>query len=143
MTRRKRPKATPPVCPYCGKPAVFTPTSSEVYHGRDYGPLWICRPCLAWVGCHKGTRQPLGRLADAELRKAKLAAHAVFDPLWKSGRMTRKEAYRRLAKAMGLAEPPHMGEMDLNMCQRVTGAVNDIDADMEAEGDPDDCPFDS
>jgi hypothetical protein len=66
----------------------------------------------------------LGRLADAELRKAKIAAHAVFDPLWKSGEMTRKEAYRWLAKALNLAEPPHMGSMNIDECHLVIKAVD-------------------
>lgn len=70
----------PPICPYCERPAEFLASSARVYHGRDYGPVWACLPCAAWVGCHKGTTQPLGRLANAELRKAKMAAHAAFDP---------------------------------------------------------------
>ena len=50
----------PVICLYCEQPATFRPTSSHVY-ARDYGPLWECRECKAWVGCHKGTKQPLGR----------------------------------------------------------------------------------
>ncbi len=37
------------------------------------------------VGCHPGTKNSLGRLANAELRKWKSIAHRVFDPLWRDG----------------------------------------------------------
>ena len=118
MARRKRTKVTPSTCPYCGTVAVCI-DSKEIY-GRSYGLAWKCPTCPdVYVGCHKGTRQPLGRLADAELRNAKIAAHAAFDPLWKRGTMTRSEAYWWLAKALNLAEPPHIGEMNLDQCRRV------------------------
>lgn len=72
-----------PVCPYCNRKAVLLMNSSELYYNHiNYGPVWICRPCDAWVGCHKnqsGSRiVPKGRLANAELRKAKIEAHAAF-----------------------------------------------------------------
>lgn len=74
------------ICSYCNKPAELV-TGKEIYpHRPDLYPkkFWRCRPCTAYVGCHKpnagygdGTR-PLGRLANAELRAAKSAAHAAF-----------------------------------------------------------------
>src|SRR4051794_30497777 len=72
-------------CPYCGSAAIFT-NSARVYGGRDFGMLYLCRSypaCDSYVGVHKGTDKPLGRMANKELRKAKNAAHAAFDPLWK------------------------------------------------------------
>ena len=109
---------TDPICPYCNQPAVFLPNSAEVYRGRDYGPIWICRPCQAWVGCHKPGDVPLGRLANATLRRRKMEAHAAFDPLWKNGSMTRSDAYRWLSQAMGVTEA-HIGQMDVDECRRV------------------------
>jgi len=119
------------VCPYCSKPAVFKPSSAHVYHGRDYGPIYECAPCGAWVGCHPGTETPLGRLANAELRMAKMAVHAAFDPIWKA-RFERKHAadpaykkhmarggrYKRLAELMGIPRAEcHIGMFDLERCQ--------------------------
>lgn len=71
-----------PMCPYCGNPSRLV-DSIEVYGNRSYGMMYLCKcvPGWAYVGCHKGTTVPLGRLADAELRAAKRAAHAAFDPL--------------------------------------------------------------
>ena|ERR1700679_702984 len=113
-------------CPYCGDRAVLV-DSAEVYGGRSYGNIWLCRPCAAWVGVHAGspTYQPLGRLANASLRRAKMDAHAAFDPLWrqppnaaKAG--ARKRAYAWLAAAMGLtAKQTHIGAFDEAQCARV------------------------
>jgi hypothetical protein len=106
-------------CPYCGEKARLI-DSAEVYGGRSYGLMYVCKPCDARVGVHKGTKKPLGRLANAELRAAKIAAHAAFDPLWKSGRMSRNAAYRWLSEAMELsAKDCHIGMFDVADCRRV------------------------
>ena len=115
-------------CPYCGKPAEFV-TGSAIYpHRSDLHDkqFYRCQPCEAWVGCHDGTPHPLGRLANAELRAAKIAAHAAFDPLWVNrGIGRRKAAYRWLADHLGI--PPsrcHIGWFDLEQCRRVVEVVH-------------------
>jgi hypothetical protein len=130
------------LCPYCGEDTVYLKSSEEVYR-KDYGPIYACRPCRAWVGCHKGGsgRRSLGRVADKELRDAKVAAHSAFDVLWKkkvqkeikkdrsrsSGlrylklrAQTRTEAYQWLSEAMGLpVQHTHIGMFDVEQCRRV------------------------
>lgn len=106
-----------PICPYCGKASVLV-DSAEIYHGKSYGPMYLCRRCHAYVGVHKGTTRPLGRLADAELRELKKKAHAAFDPIWKSGKLKRGHAYARLAKKLGVKEI-HIGESDIDMCKKI------------------------
>jgi len=82
--------------------------------------FWNCDPCKAYVGCHPGTTNPLGRLANSELRKAKQKAHAAFDPIWKSGKLKRKAAYKWLADKIGIAEQNcHIGMMDVYQCLAV------------------------
>lgn len=114
-------------CPYCQQPARLT-NGDEIYpHRADLGHknFWKCTPCDAYVGCHDGTTTPLGRLADAELRKAKLAAHNAFDPIWRKfngnrRRSARSDAYAWLSNALGI--PPHethIGMMDLAQCAKV------------------------
>jgi len=109
-------------CPYCGEDAKQT-TGREVYPRRPdlhKQIIFACLPCDAWVGTHKNSGKPLGRLANAELRRAKMQAHAAFDPLWKSGQMTRREAYRRLSEKMGLTpEETHIGMFDVEQCETV------------------------
>ncbi|MDS4028615.1 MAG: zinc-finger-containing protein [Candidatus Contendobacter sp.] len=110
------------LCPYCGAVAgkvngrVIYPHRPDLYHKAFYQ----CPPCDAYVECHPGTDRPLGRLANAELRRAKSAAHAAFDPLWKQGPWTRKQAYSWLAKQLGIAaEECHIGHFDIEQCRRV------------------------
>ena len=111
-----------PICPYCNQFSKLV-TGKEVYpHRKDLFNLnfYQCNPCVAYVGTHKGTVKPLGRLANAELRKSKSAAHRAFDPLWKLGDMKRKEAYKWLAVALGInASDCHIGMFDVSTCEDV------------------------
>lgn len=126
-----------PKCPYCGNTARLFKTSEAFYNGRDYGPLWACVPCEAWVGCHKGTFVALGRLANTELRKAKQRAHAAFDPIWKA-RLARRRAedsrytkgmarggrYKALAELLGIPRAVcHIGMFDVDLCNRTVEII--------------------
>lgn len=124
------------ICRYCLKPAELLKVGEAGYpYQRDYGPTWTCVACKAWVGCHPGTENALGGLANAELRLAKQAAHAVFDPLW-LGKMrrdkcskgsARRAAYKWLSKEMGLhINRTHIGMMSLEECQRVVEICNAV-----------------
>lgn len=107
-------------CPYCGGKAEYV--DSEVIYGKSYGMIYLCRPCRAYVGVHRGTDKPLGRLANTELRHWKKAAHAAFDPLWQYGQFKhrRNAAYYWLAEKMGLPkEQTHIGMFDVPECKRV------------------------
>jgi hypothetical protein len=113
------------VCPYCGgKPELL---DSAIIYRTSHGPMWICLPCQAWVGVHKDTEKPLGRLADAELREYKKWAHVAFDPLWRkkvkqgaSKMHARNAAYHWLAAQMGLSRDIcHIGMFDTEQCKRV------------------------
>ena len=107
-------------CDYCGRRAEYV--DSKVVYGRSYGMIYLCRNCMAYVGVHKGTDKPLGRLANAELRHWKIQAHDAFDPLWKYGpfKGRRNEAYAWLASQMGLpVEKTHIGMFDVQQCKRV------------------------
>ena len=49
-----------------------------------------------------------------------MAAHAAFDPLWKSGQMSRSKAYSLLAQKMGLPKSEtHIGMFDVEQCEAV------------------------
>lgn len=118
-------------CQYCNQPAKLV-SSREVYR-KDYGPIWLCRPCGAWVGCHDGTEKPLGRLANAELRAWKIKAHAAFDPLWKKKldsmrvrvrldypkHLARNAGYAWLADQLGIPRKRcHIGMFDVELCKK-------------------------
>lgn len=114
------------ICPYCGEDAYRVP-GTEIYpHRPDLADkhFWLCSPCNAYVGCHRNSDKPLGRLANQELRRWKRRAHEAFDPLWKYERMSRAEAYRKLAEAMKITpDICHIGMFDVEQCQDVVFLV--------------------
>lgn len=65
---------------------------------------------------------PLGfrAIPGSPLAKARTRAHQAFDPLWQSGRMTRKKAYKWLARQLGMAPSDcHMILFDEEECEEV------------------------
>ena len=111
-------------CPYCGAEARLR-DADFIYHNaksRHWGKMWVCSnfpKCNSYVGCHKGTTIPMGRLANERLRTLKAEAHRQFDPLWKSGLMSRRDAYRWLADMLHIdLEDRHIGMFDIKMCQK-------------------------
>lgn len=118
-------------CDYCGRKAEFV--DSKIIYGQSYGMVYLCRNCMAYVGVHKGSAKPLGRLANAELRYWKKAAHAAFDPMWKWGRFRhhRNAAYGWLAQQMGLPiEKTHIGMFDVAQCKKAIEIIR-----RETKGD--------
>lgn len=110
------------ICPYCGRQTVYE--DSAVVYGRSYGMMYHCRDCNAYVGVHKRTNNALGRLANAELREWKIKAHNAFDPLWKTGIYTRKDAYKWLSKMLDIpVEYTHIGYFSVETCQRVVEII--------------------
>lgn len=88
---------------------------SEIYPYRAdlYDlPFWKCDTCASYVGCHYKTEdrtRPLGYLASKKYRDLKIQIHALLDPLWKSGRLSRKEIYNKISKKLG--RQYHTGEI--------------------------------
>ena len=120
-------RAVHEACPYCGQDTELV-TGRQVYpHRRD---LWrkqfyVCWPCDARVGCHGTTANPLGRLANKELRNLKSSAHAAFDPLWRDKGMSRKEAYAWLSNAMEMSRKEcHIGMFNEEQCKLVVAHVH-------------------
>jgi hypothetical protein len=96
--------------------------------------IYHCKSCDAWVGVHKGTNKPLGRLANRELRDWKKKAHAAFDPLWQEKLRRRKlergNGYKKAWARGGLATAglheswasiarTATSEFDVEKCQKV------------------------
>lgn len=107
------------ICPYCKKPAALT-TGVEIYPHKENladDKFYICRPCDARVGVHKGTEKPYGTMAQSELRSLRTHAHKHLDRLWKNGYMTREEAYIWLAFALQVPfKFCHIGSFDKHQC---------------------------
>lgn len=124
------------ICPYC-RAESFLVSGKEIYPRRKdlyKKSFYQCKPCDAYVGCHTGTDKPLGRLANRELRKAKIEAHASIDPIWKSGQLHRSKVYKILAKLLEI--PPtscHIGMFDVDMCKKVVSVSVHITENGEGE----------
>lgn len=117
-----------PICPYCHQPSKRV-SGADIYPHRPdlaHKVFYQCAPCDAYVGCHPNTTVPLGRLANAELRAAKMKAHAAFDPIWQSKRKTRTEAYDWLSKKLGIVRQYcHIGMFNVEQCELVVVACRE------------------
>lgn len=113
-------------CPDCGAKMTLRQTYKAKF-GDDPGRklFYGCSrfpECKGSHGAHDcGT--PLGIPANKETKRARIAAHEAFDQLWRGrkARMTRKEAYWKLAERMGVKEI-HIAECDKEGCERVIEA---------------------
>lgn len=80
----------------------------EIYPNRpDLARLnfWCCDTCHNYVGCHHKMRtnptRPLGVIPTPELRRARFEIHALIDPLWQRGKMSRDTLYNHLSLVVG------------------------------------------
>jgi DNA-directed RNA polymerase subunit RPC12/RpoP len=115
-------KEIPKVCPYCGG-KVSLRDSKIIYKTRSYGLIYLCDNypvCSAFVGVHKGTTNPLGTLADTDLRELRKKCHAKFDDLWLNGSMARWAAYAWLQKELNMTqEQAHIGMFRTKDCLKL------------------------
>lgn len=115
------PKAMPPlICPDCGAEMVLRDSKYGLFYGCSTYPK-----CKASHGAHPDGR-PLGTPATAEVKQARIRAHAAFDRLWKEQprRMKRTEAYRWMQERLGLSsDEAHIGKFDKEQCAKLIEAV--------------------
>ena len=98
-------------CTGCGCDVQSRLTNgAEIYpHRKDLSdlPFWKCDGCNNFVGCHHKTKdrtRPLGCIPTPEIKKARQEIHRIIDPIWKSGRIGRRELYCMLAHVLDLEE---------------------------------------
>ena len=137
-------------CDYCKGPTQWLPDSA-VYPRSYGGMVYVCIGCKAWVGCHRRKdgqpgNHPLGRLADAELRRLKIRGHALFDRFWKaavelrgwSKKKARASAYKWLSAETGI--PPkemHFGMLDNEQCAKAIAVLEALYAKIAAKRETD------
>jgi len=108
---------------HCGAHAMKRPAS--VVHGdKAQGKyLYICSrypACDSYVGVHKKNLEPLGTLANKEMRLKRIEAHRIFNRLWESGLMKKWEAYSWLAATLCLnRQQAHIALFSVYMCNEV------------------------
>lgn len=109
-------------CPYCESSTLVV---DEVFiYGRVYNErlMIACKnypKCDSYVGTHKDG-EPLGRLANKDLRHWKMQAHNSFDKLWKQKIMNRDTAYEELAYFLNIPIAfCHIGFFKKETCLKV------------------------
>lgn len=113
-------------CPMCGAAMVLKWSTRYPYRNGEPRRFYGCvnyPDCTATCGAHPdGT--PSSTPAGPETKKARSRAHDVFDPIWQSGRMTRRQAYLWLQQAMGMTrDEAHIGLFDMAQCERLIRIV--------------------
>lgn len=113
------------ICRYCGGKIRMVPARA-IYGGAvkrlkmEHEYIYQCQNCNARVGCHKGTKRPLGNVANETLRLKRMETHQVFDAFWRAAGMSRSQAYKWLAGQMSLAEEQtHIGSFEMDECAKV------------------------
>ena len=130
MKKKKQSNARLVRCPYCGAVAELRP-AAEIYHNKGCkGELYVCRNypvCESYVGVDPKTRMPLGDLANGDLRHLRIRAHRMFDRLWQTGLMNRRDAYRWMADffAIPLSEA-HIGQFGDYRCRELIRKCSSI-----------------
>lgn len=98
-----------------------------VLRAGKFGKFWGCTrfpDCKGTHGAHQADGKPLGIPADHLTKQARISAHAAFDMLWKSKKMTRSEAYRWLQQAMNLPKDEvHIGRFTVDQCASLIALV--------------------
>lgn len=121
------------ICPYCKNKTKYV--DSAIIYGKSYGMIYLCKPCDAYCGVHKGTDKSLGRLANKELRHWKKEAHKYFDIIWKEGHEKRGEVYKHLANHLKLpVEYCHIGMFSVETCKKVVSWAKMILNDLRRLG---------
>lgn len=123
-------------CPYCGAKATLRP-SSAVYGdaAKTDGYLYVCDrypKCDSYVGAHKRSKLPMGILANGDLRNKRIQAHKAFDWMWKSGLMTKWQAYKWMQGKLDLSdEQAHIAMFSEYMCDRLIAECNKAYANQQ------------
>jgi hypothetical protein len=95
------PPDPPEVCRYCRSPVSLV-SAEEVYPGMGLeAKLYFCEGCGARVGVHEGTDDPVGYLADAELRRWRRVLHEALRELRKP-RFYQKSVHGLIREALGV-----------------------------------------
>ena len=121
--KKKRAQNAAPRCPYCGSHSVLR-SADGIYHTNNKDTmLYVCSrypACDSYVRVQPGTKIPMGKMANGELRRLRTEAHWNFDQLYKRGYMTKEDAYRWLSATLCLPlNQAHIGMLGEYYCKVV------------------------
>ena len=104
-------------CGRCGKPMHL------------HGQVYVCPDYPRCRGSHKAHKDgtPTGIPADAPTGEARRIAHQRFDQIWKSGKVTRPQAYLILKRVMGLSIPEaHISRFSKDQCLQLVKRLDEL-----------------
>lgn len=106
-------------CPECGAPMVLRTTTKFRYKSGSPRKFYGCSRyplCQAAHGADPDGK-PLGTPANKETKKARIAAHKVFDSYWEKQGLHRNQAYKLLQDIMELSpDDAHIGKFNEEQC---------------------------
>jgi len=110
-------------CPYCGNNIVLRSADGIYKENKSGTMLYVCSRypvCDAYVRIIPGTKTPVGIMANGKLRALRREAHQYFDRIYRSGIMSRNEAYAWLAEMLQAPLPmTHIGYLSEYYCRQV------------------------
>ena len=123
MKRKQKNRNEVHYCPYCGSRTEFR-SADGIYRDNSRGEmLYVCKrypACDSYVRVYPGTMEPMGTIANKQLRRMRKEAHHYFDQLYTRNFMSRREAYLWLSEMLGLpVDQTHIGLMGEYNCQCV------------------------
>ena len=121
--KRKGIDRTAPRCPYCGSHTILRSADGIYRENARNDMLYVCKnypACNSYVRVQRGTKIPLGTVANRELRELRAEAHRQFDKLYKHGYMGKHDAYQWLGGILGVpAKQAHIAQLSLLSCNLV------------------------
>jgi len=108
----------------------------ETYsHRKDLAdlPFWKCDTCKNFVGCHHkmatNPTTPLGIIATQEIKNARKHIHALLDPMWQNGKLTRGKIYKILTGHLGWKY--HTAQIkSIEEARKVYGILKSLERDV-------------
>lgn len=113
-------------CPYCGSTMRLRSADGIYKDNPNHTMLYVCKhypQCDTYVRTHPGTSIPVGTPAGPELRALRNEAHRYFDQLYRSGLMSKQDAYLWLAELLQAPlSQAHIGYLGEYYCKQVIQA---------------------
>lgn len=112
------------ICPYCNREAPWVENKEK--YGKNLGTYFMCyycKTCDAYVGCRKNTREPLGTLANKDLRNLRKITKDFVDRLWINGGQ-REQVFAYMNSFFGFNIK--INYCDEAMCERIISYAKDL-----------------
>jgi len=110
-------------CPYCGRYMQLRSADGIYKDNKEGKKLYVCSnypECDTYVRLIDGTLEPMGTPANGHLRRLRDDTHKMFDQIWRTGLMSRQDAYSWMAMICGIPEQDaHIGNFREVMCNKV------------------------